>query len=97
MTRGTTQRWDIFYASSRVVANLVLFALKCNLAGVVAVSVEDDDWSGACTDDTDTFDDIKKVLRVNFNAPRRSEAAFPLLKTINEVIDINNQLTAEKN
>lgn len=89
------EKRNVFYPSTRTMANLVFFALKRNLAGILAFSIQNDDFSGKCPTqiDTDTFDDIEAALGMgfnhDFNVSQQNESDFPLLKTINKVLSVN--------
>lgn len=75
------------FASSRTIANEVLYAIKRGLGGVMTGVLNDDDIYGMCILDTNTFEDFKAnhdgVVLAN---TKRTDATFPLLKTINEAI-----------
>lgn len=73
------------YASSRSVANQVRFAMKRHFGGFIISTLEDDDFLGMCHLDADAFEDFK-ADGVVFDFPNRSDATFPLLRTINESI-----------
>lgn len=77
---------SFYYESTRTVANLVRFAVKEGLAGVITNEITEDDYAGACTDDTDTFEDFKVKDGIKLDIPTRNETDFPILRAINDAI-----------
>jgi chitinase len=75
----------VTFPSPRAVANKVKYAVENNLGGVWAWFVDTDDYLGQCKNDLTTFSDFP----IQSQPPRR-EKSFPLLKTINEAIEILN-------
>lgn len=70
------------FETPRSVANKVKFALENGLLGVWAWSVDTDDFNGLCEVDETTYRDFgvrKPALR--------NERDYPLLKTINDVVN----------
>lgn len=49
-------------------------------------SVDTDDFLGECDIDNETFVDFKPMAGVNLTIPKRYNANYPLLRTINEAI-----------
>lgn len=74
----------VVFDSSRSVANKVRFAMKYNLGGSMVWSVDTDDFLGDCLTDNDVFADFKPAAGVKLNFPKRFNANYPLLRTINE-------------
>lgn len=75
---------EIIYESTRAVANRVQLAVaKLNLAGVVTLPMNVDDYSGKCGTDEDTFDDFEQNFTVN-----KMDKTYPLLRTINAAMDL---------
>lgn len=98
-SRGTEggQIKRILFPSSRSVANLVQRAVRKNLAGVMAYTIDSDDSQGKCTIDNDTFNDFGMNQGVKLHIPTRTNINFPLLRTINEAITVaTEQLKQEK-
>lgn len=71
------------FDSPRSVANKVRYAMEKNLGGVSMVALEKDDFSGKCEVDETTFDDFARASSV-----ARKEKDFPLLRTVNETIEV---------
>lgn len=76
------------FAGSRSIANQVRFAMKRHFGGVSASIVSNDDVYGTCGLDTDTWDDFKVPDGMG-SMLKRTNAKFPLLKTINEAITLS--------
>ncbi|XP_031640870.1 probable chitinase 2 isoform X2 [Contarinia nasturtii] len=72
------------YDSSRSIAQKIKFAMSRNLGGAMVWSVDTDDFRGECDIDNDTFIDFKPVPGVDLTIPKRYNANYPLLRTINE-------------
>lgn len=72
------------FDSSRSIANKMKFAMSRNLAGAMVWSIDTDDFHGDCDIDDDTFVDFKPIPGVTLNIPKRYNANYPLLRTINE-------------
>lgn len=73
----------LFFSFTRTIANTIKFIRSRNLAGVVAFSIEMDDFKGDCPfNSTDTFIDFgtNETERIAV----RSSNDLPFLKTINE-------------
>lgn len=47
-------------------------------------SIDTDDFLGDCDIENDTFSDFKPIAGVKLNIPKRYNANYPLLRTINE-------------
>lgn len=84
------QEHFILYGSSRAIANHMEFAVEHELAGVLAFAIDMDDYKGKCKLDEDIFDDFEGAT-----LPKRDGNAFPLLKTMNEALDIAVQKRAQ--
>lgn len=80
---GNTQ--VVTFDSPRSVANKVKYLSENNLAGVWTWFVDSDDFRRKCEVDLTTFDDFPADLQPN--APRK-ERDFPLLRTINQAIEL---------
>lgn len=78
----------IVVASSRSVANDVRYAVRSNLAGVMAYTIDSDDSQEKCGIDTDTFNDFGSTEGVTLPIPNRKNNTFPLLRTINEAVTL---------
>lgn len=72
------------FDSSRSIARKMKFAMGRNLAGAMVWSIDTDDFHGDCDIDEDTFVDFKPMPGVTLNIPKRYNANYPLLRTINE-------------
>lgn len=72
------------FDSSRSIASKMKFAISRNLAGAMVWSIDTDDFHGDCDIDDDTFIDFKPMPGVILNIPKRYNANYPLLRTINE-------------
>lgn len=72
------------FDSSRSIARKMKFAMSRNLAGAMIWSIDTDDFHGDCDIDEDTFADFKPIPGVILNIPKRYNANYPLLRTINE-------------
>lgn len=73
---------QIAYQSTRAVANRVRLAMKLNLAGVLALPMNVDDFHGKCGIDEDTFIDFGPI-KVSADVLQKK---CPVLRTINEAI-----------
>lgn len=49
-------------------------------------SIDTDDFHGDCDIDTDTFTDFNPMPGVTLDIPKRIEANYPLLRTVNEAM-----------
>lgn len=86
------------YDSSRSIANKMKFAMSHNLAGAMIWSVDTDDFNGDCDIDADTFEDFKPMPRVNLTLPKRYNANYPLLRSVNEAIVVSlDEIAQEAN
>lgn len=74
----------VVYDSTRSVANKVRFAVTRNLGGSMVWSVDTDDFHGDCDIDEDTYSDFKPAAGIHLDFPKRYNANYPLLRTINE-------------
>lgn len=74
------------FDSSRSIARKIKFAMGRNLAGAMIWSIDTDDFHGDCDIDEDTFVDFKPLAGVTLNIPKRYNANYPLLRTINEAM-----------
>lgn len=72
------------FDSSRSIAHKMKFAMGRNLGGAMVWSIDTDDFHGDCDIDDDTFNDFKPLPGVTLNIPKRYNANYPLLRTINE-------------
>lgn len=80
----------VVYDSSRSVANKMRFAMKRGLGGAMVWSIDTDDFLGDCTVDDDTFTDFKPAAKyLSLTIPKRYNANYPLLRTINEAIVVS--------
>lgn len=74
------------FESSRSIANKVRFAVRRDLGGIMAFSINYDDFEGKCNSENDTFADFKSATSVALNVPEAKNTTFPLLHTMNEAI-----------
>lgn len=72
------------FDSSRSIARKMKFAMGRNLGGAMVWSIDTDDFHGDCDIDEDTFADFKPMPGVTLHIPKRYNANYPLLRTINE-------------
>lgn len=85
--RGILRRIRVIvFESSRSVASRVKFALKRELAGAMAITVDMDDNDGNCGIGDDAFDNFN--LMDSFDIPDKHNTTQPLLKTINYVFGV---------
>lgn len=86
----------VVYDSARSVAVKTRFAMRKELAGAMVWSVDTDDFLGECDTEYDTYDDFGGTVGVKLAIPRRVNANYPLLRTINEAIIISlNEIRQE--
>lgn len=78
----------IVYESSRSMAVRAKLVVRRNLGGVVAFPMGLDDYLAKCPDDTDTYDDFNVADGVTLHIPTRNDKDFPLLRTINEALQV---------
>lgn len=71
----------IVYASSRMIANHMQFAVQRELAGALAFAIDMDDFKGQCKLDEDTFEDFEGITLT-----KRDGNTFQLLRTINDAL-----------
>lgn len=73
------------FDNSRSIATKMKFAMSRNLAGAMVWSIDTDDFHGDCDiDNVDTFADFPPIPGFVLNVPKRYNANYPLLRTINE-------------
>lgn len=63
-------------------------------------SIDTDDFQGECDNgmNFDTFSDYRPKPKVNLKIPKRTEKNYPLLRTLNEAIEITlDEMTQEIN
>lgn len=77
------------FDSSRSIARKIKFAMSRNLAGAMIWSIDTDDFRGDCDIGDDTFADFQPSPGVTLNIPKRYNANYPLLRTINEAIVVS--------
>lgn len=90
----------IIYPSGRHVANEVKYAVKFGLAGVMAYTLNADDYHGICAGDSysDTFIEFNMTSNVSQHIPIRNITNFPLLRTINDAIHVTiDEINQETN
>ncbi|XP_035791160.1 probable chitinase 2 [Anopheles albimanus] len=88
----------VVYDSTRSIANKVRFAVRLNLAGLLAWSIDTDDFNGLCKPELDTYEDfVKKVDISRFNIPLPVNGKYPLLKTISNAIVVAYEELAQEN
>lgn len=78
----------IVYENSRAFANKVRYGIREGFAGVITGVINDDDFLGKCKENNDTFEDYKPIQGVTLNIPERSGITFPMIRTINEAIEV---------
>lgn len=82
---GFADKMDIIvYPNSRKMAKATRNIIRRKLAGVVAFTLNSDDYLGKCGIDKDTYDDFRPVNGVTLNIPKTNATSFPLLRTIND-------------
>lgn len=74
------------YDNARSIANKVKFAMERQLAGIMAWSIDTDDFHGNCAVEKDTYDDYRHLKSANIGIPQQTNKAYPLLRTINTAI-----------
>lgn len=86
----------VVFDSTRSVANKMRYAMQRGLGGAMVWSIDTDDFLGDCSTDIDTFADFKPGPGVTLTIPKRYNANYPLLRTINEGIVISlDEITLE--
>lgn len=78
----------IIFPSSRSIANEMRYVIRRELAGALAYNLNMDDHLGKCKLDNDTFDDFHTIEGVKLNIPMRCNTTLPLVKTINDAIEV---------
>lgn len=81
--------YSIRYKNTRILANTTRRAMRRNLGGVCITSIVADDAEGRCNIEMDTFDDFKTNSNATLNIPIRRDATFPILRTINQAIELS--------
>lgn len=79
---------QIYYPTSRTIANQIRFAIRHNLAGIFTDLLQNDDVAGNCFADTDTFNDFKLAKGIKLKIPKRKKG-IPLIKTINDALIVS--------
>ncbi|XP_062555250.1 probable chitinase 2 isoform X2 [Armigeres subalbatus] len=74
----------IVYDSTRSIALKVRYAVRKNLRGVMALSIDTDDFNGICNAEKDTFVDFRHQV----NIPLPIQGKYKLLRTINDAIAV---------
>lgn len=82
----TGQTKVVTYDTARSIANKMKFAMNEGLAGAMVWSIDTDDFLGKCELETDTFSDFMETAGIQLTIPKRTNANYPLLRTINEGI-----------
>lgn len=85
------------YESSRSIANRVRFAVRRNLGGIMAFSINYDDFEGKCKAENDTFADFSPTSGVTLNISDDKNTTFPLLYTMNKAIVIATDEIIQEN
>ncbi|XP_050090378.1 probable chitinase 2 [Anopheles aquasalis] len=88
----------VVYDSTRSIATKVRFAMRHNLAGLLAWSIDTDDFNGLCKPELDTYEDF--IIKGNisrFTIPPPVSGKYPLLKTINNAIVVASEELAQEN
>lgn len=93
---GTDETRVVVFDSSRSIANKIKFAMSRNLGGAMIWSVDTDDFHGDCDIDDDTFADFKPMAGVSLSIPKRYNANYPLLRTVNEAIVVSQSEIAQE-
>lgn len=78
----------VVFDSTRSVANKMRYAMQRGLGGAMVWSIDTDDFLGDCSTDIDTFADFKPGPGITLTIPKRYNANYPLLRTVNEGIVI---------
>lgn len=97
---GFTEKIDmIVYPNSRKMAKATRGFIRRKLAGILAFTLNSDDYLGKCGIDEDTYDDFLRPAKgVILNIPKINETNFPLLRTINDAIIISiDEMNQETN
>lgn len=89
--RDQVKKLIILFESTRMIANEVGFAIRQGLGGFF-VPVANDDFTGRCTIDSDTFDDFKNADGVKMKISIPNGTKWPVLKTINATIGVSLEL-----
>lgn len=77
------------YDNARSIANKVKFAMERKLAGIMAWSIDTDDFRGNCLPEKDTYEDYRYLKSANIELPSPNvNRTYPLLRTINSAISL---------
>ncbi|XP_062554781.1 probable chitinase 2 [Armigeres subalbatus] len=82
--QGSNSSKVIIYDSTRSIALKVRYAVRKNLRGVMAFSIDMDDFNGICNPEKDTFVDFSNQLT---SSPIKDK--YKLLRTINDAIIVS--------
>lgn len=74
------------YPTTRAIASYIKFAIRSGLAGVLAISIYNDDFEGKCKIDEDTLDDDNQKSD-KLEIPKRPDNKFPFMRTIVRTIE----------
>lgn len=86
---GIGKQMDVIvFPSSRKIANDMRYIVRRELAGALAYTLNIDDYLGKCGLDDDTFEDFQTMTGVTLHIPMRYNTTFPLVKTINDAIQV---------
>lgn len=87
-TNERNEEISIVFESSRFIANAIKYAMNRNFGGAMTGLLQKDCVRGKCDFDANTWADFKPAAGINLNIPQRNDSTFPLLKTINEAIEV---------
>lgn len=89
-------KYHIYYSTSRIIANHMRFAVQNKLAGILGDLLQNDDVTGGCFVDTDTFDDFKTAEGIKLKIPEGKKGSS-LMRTINEALVVSVEEVSQMN
>lgn len=79
---------SVVFESSRSIANVMRYAVKREFGGAMISLLHKDDVHGKCGFEEDTWTDFNADKGISLNISKRSDPTYPLLKTVNEAIEV---------
>lgn len=79
---------EVYFGSTRHIANKMRFAMRHNLAGALVFNPSCDHFEGKCPIEQDTFLDFRTMEGIQLNIPMR-HIAFQRIQVVNDAITVS--------